>query len=348
MKITKIPGLGRFGHFIDDVDLNTISDEEWMEIGNLHLQGLVTIIRGNTLDYPRYNELMLKWGTPRFPRPVNLYLKYGKPLKELIFNNELNAEEMESVQNARRWLIDKHMQLVRVTPKKNRRGQSIGIFGDGELNWHSNACSDVSFAPGVSLMGWENFVGSATGFCTTTDYYESLSESFRSELDEMVVVHNYHEKGVHPEVEPDQEAFYKENQCPEPDMKVPLVITSPGGVKGIHLGITTLDYIEGMSREESTKIFETIKKGIFVPEYMYDHWYKGDRDLMIFDNSITLHRRLIEPAKGRLPDRVGLRLQFDYDKLAGEYLPFAQDEYNQERKHRVDLFPIATADIEVM
>jgi len=291
---------------------------------------------------------MLKWGTPRFPRPVNLYLKYGKPLKELILNGELTEEEMESVQNARRWLINKKMQLVRVTPKKNAKGQSIGIFGDGELNWHSNACSDVSFAPGVSLMGYENFVGSATGFCTTVDWYESISESFRSELDEMVVLHNYHEKGVSPEVLPDQEAFYVENQCPEPDMRFPLVIQSPGGIRSIHLGITTLDHIEGMSREESNKIFDRIKEGIFQPEYMYDHWYQADRDLMLFDNSITLHRRLIDPDIQRMPDRVGLRFQYDYDKLAGKYVPFFQEEFNKERDHRVDLFPIATAGIEVM
>ena len=46
MKISKIPGLGRFGHYIDDLDLNTVSDEQWHEIGQLHLKGLVTVIRG--------------------------------------------------------------------------------------------------------------------------------------------------------------------------------------------------------------------------------------------------------------------------------------------------------------
>ena len=33
MKISKIPGLGRFGVFVDDVDFDHITDEEWMEIG---------------------------------------------------------------------------------------------------------------------------------------------------------------------------------------------------------------------------------------------------------------------------------------------------------------------------
>ena len=45
MKISKIPGLGRFGVFVDDVDFKTITEEEWLEIGKLHLENLVTIIR---------------------------------------------------------------------------------------------------------------------------------------------------------------------------------------------------------------------------------------------------------------------------------------------------------------
>ena len=43
MKITKIPGLGRFGVFVDDIDLFSISNEEWIEIGQLHMKSLVTI-----------------------------------------------------------------------------------------------------------------------------------------------------------------------------------------------------------------------------------------------------------------------------------------------------------------
>jgi hypothetical protein len=33
MKVSKIPGLGSYGLFIDDVDFATLSDEEWFEIG---------------------------------------------------------------------------------------------------------------------------------------------------------------------------------------------------------------------------------------------------------------------------------------------------------------------------
>ena len=35
MKISNINGLGSFGIYIDDVDLNNITDEEWKEDGKL-------------------------------------------------------------------------------------------------------------------------------------------------------------------------------------------------------------------------------------------------------------------------------------------------------------------------
>lgn len=337
MKVTKIPGLGRFGVFIDDVDLNTISHDEWMEIGKLHLEQLVTIIRGNNIDYKKYWDLITAWGPSRYNRPLNLYLKYGKKVKDLLFNNELDEADRQAVMNARQWQMDRRCDgVVRVTGKKDWRGKTMGVFGDGELKWHSNECGTTIFAPGVALMGWESMKGSATGFLTTTDYYESLSESFRSELDQMIVVHNYQSASINPTKVPEQESFYQDNQCPQPDGRVPLIIKSPGGIKGIHLGIAAFDYVEGMSKEESKKLFDRLQKEMFVDKYIYDHWYQGEGDICLFDNSITLHRRVIEN-NGTSPNRVGLRIQYDFDNLAGTYMPYYQDEFNQERLKKIEM-----------
>lgn len=340
MKVTKIPGLGRFGTYIDDVDLNTISKEEWMEIGKIHLESLVTIIRGNRINYDRYWELITSWGPSRYSRPLNLYKKYGKRVKELVFNNELDEADKQAVFNARKWQIDKRYDVVRVTGKKDFRGVNIGVFGDGELKWHSNECGDVMFTPGVAFMGWESMKGSCTGFLTTTDWYEGLSESFRNELNEMVVIHNYKPGMINPTAIDDQESFYRDNTCPNPNSRVPLVIKSPGGITGIHLGINTFDRIEGMPKEESDKLFARIEKELFVEKYIYDHWYDREGDICLFDNSITLHRRMIEN-DGVSPDRVGLRIQYDFDTIAGTYKPYFQEEFNKERLDKIDMLHLA-------
>ena len=353
MKVSKIPGLGRFGIFIDDIDLNNITDDEWMEIGKLHLESLVTIIRDTKIDHATYYNLMMKWGDSRWNRPLQLYRKYGKTTKELFSKRLLDEDDRRDFFNYKRWVVDKkYPGMVRITPRKNSNGQSIGIFGDGELYWHSNECADLAFTPGVSLMGVENMIGSSTGFCTTVDWYEKQSDSFKSELDEMVLVNNFRikhkpyddknrlflEKMMN--YDETQRSYYHQNQCPTDNAEFPLVIKSPGGIKGLHYSVVSIDHIKGMSKPESDKLLTKISSEIFTEEYIYEHKYQNDTDLLIFDNSITLHNRSIE--KGSAPDRLGYRIQFDYDKLLDEkYEPFYQEQFQKQRDLDLEILKYA-------
>lgn len=346
MKISKIPGLGRFGIFIDDVDLTTITPDQWMEIGKLHLDSLVTIIRGNKVAPDVYYDLLKSWGTPRYSRPLNFYLKYGRPLKELVMNNLLDDGDKNELRLARNWQVDKRRPgMVRVTGLLNKKGESLGVFDNGELLWHSNECSDPAFVPGVSLMGYQSMIGSCTGFMTTPDWLESQTESFRSELRELITVNNYRPASLNPVIKDEQEQFYKNNMCPIPNGEIPLVIKSPSGIEGLHLPATTFDYFKGMSKEESKSLYDHLWKGVMQEQYIYEHWYQSDHDILLFDNSITLHNRKIEN-NGILADRIGLRIQFDYNHLAGTYRPFAQEEFNVQRQHRIGLMAKATEGME--
>ena len=340
MKISKIPGLGRFGIYIDDVNFDHMSDQEWQEIGQLHLQNLVTVIRAPRITPETYYKRFLEWGTPRWNRPIYFLQKYGKTLREIVKENLFDEEDKNIVAHSRNWQLDKRYPgMIRVTAKVDGRGRSLGVFSDGELLWHSNECADTAFTPGVALMGYESMGGSCTGFCTSTDWYETQSEAFRSELDEMIVVHNYESRRLNPVYFEDQEKFYRSNMCPTPDSEVPLVIQSPSGIKGLHLGINTFDCVKGMSKESSDELFAKIKKEMIADKYIYEHWHGTDHDILIFDNSITLHNRKLE--NGISPDRIGLRIQFDYDKLNPVYDPFFQAEYNITRQKRLDLLTYA-------
>ena len=62
MKTSKIPGLGRFGLFIDDLYYKDITPELWSEIATLYLDNLVIIIRNCDFTLPQFEELTLKWG----------------------------------------------------------------------------------------------------------------------------------------------------------------------------------------------------------------------------------------------------------------------------------------------
>lgn len=332
MKISKIPGLGRFGVFIDDVDFKNMSDEEWMEIGRLHLTSLVTIIRDTQLTVEQYYHRINQWGTFRDLTSYRLEKKYGKYITQLeamanADDPSLDSEDRELLKANTRMLVKTAQgsptPILKVTGKRDEEGNPVGMFAEGELLWHSNESGNLTFTPAVSLLGQEGMVGSATGFVTTTDWYERQTESFRSELDDMIIVHKFTPGKINPGLRAEQDLVMYKNMCPEDDIEIPLVITSPGGIRGLHYSINTIDYIKGMSKEESQKIFDRINQELFTDEFIYDHWYQNDNDLCLFDNSITLHRRL-----GGITNRMCYRIQYDFDTILDQpFDPYSLEPY---------------------
>jgi hypothetical protein len=240
MKVSKIPGLGRFGIFIDDLDFNAMADEEWMEIGQLHLKNLVTIIRNTNVTLPEYERRMGQWGNPRAIHIRKLARKYNLKIMDLgrlMFEDVVNGVEVDS--DDKGWMVNAAnciatevsptTALLRVSGKKDDSGRPLGMFQEGELLWHSNESGQLDFTAGVSLLGKSGVVGSATGFATTTDWYEAQSESFRSELDDMVICHEFTPGKINPGLREEQDDLMYKNMCPEP-VDIPLVIQSPIGI----------------------------------------------------------------------------------------------------------------------
>jgi len=337
MKISKIPGLGRFGVFIDDVDFNKITDEEWMEIGKIHLQSLVTILRNTNLTLNNYDRFIYKWGSPRALSKAHLLKKYPQGW-DWMWNCTKNNDDAMHIDD-RRWLLAVQNlgeqtelgKVQRVSGRRDKDGNPLGMFAEGDLLWHSNESGQIHHTPGVSLLAAENVIGSSTGFITTTDYYESVSESFRSELDEMIIVHRFTPNKINPGLSAEQDHLMHSNMCPEDGSEIPLVIQSPAGIKGLHYSINTVSQIKGMSMAESRRVFDLIDKELFVDKYIYDHWYQTNNDLCLFDNSITLHRR-----QGDIKDRLCYRIQYDYTHLQDKpHMPYFQPEYQNLYRNRI-------------
>jgi len=349
MKISKIPGLGRFGIFIDDLDFNHLSDEEWLYIGDLHLNNLVTIIRNCNLKWQDQIEWCTKWGDTRYGIRYLILKKYtGLTWSECVqaaLNDDpkidaIDRIRLKAIANMQELDHDTGKHIMRITGKKDKDGNPLGMFSEGELLWHSNESGTLTFTPGVALLASENVIGSSTGFLTTTDYYESVSESFRSELDEMILIHRFTPGKINPGLRADQDEVMHGNMCPVDDVEIPMVIQSPGGINGLHYSINTVWSIKGMSKEDSDKVFAEIDKNLFVEKYIYDHWYQSDNDFLLFDNSITLHRRL-----GDIKNRLCYRVQHDYSNLQkSAWQPYYQPEiakrYKDEIAYYIDLADI--------
>ena len=338
-RITDIPNLEGYGVFVDDIDFRSLTRTEWMDLGKLSMQKLVMIIRSTGLDSRSFHQVIKKWGKDRQNYAATLFARYpwaNGQIDHIIASTEVPDEEKDIIREFQRvgGCNQKTGNTLRVSGKKVN-GQRIGMFADGELLWHSNESGDIAFTPAVALLGVENVKQSATGFMVTTPYYYGVSDSFRSELDEMVLIHNFMPGKINPGLNSPQDNLMYRNMCPDADTEIPLVIQSPAGVKGLHYSFNTVTGIKGMSNQEAKKVLEEIRKGL--DPYTYDYWWENDDDLLIFDNSIVQHRRL-----GDTTDRMCLRYQFDYTYLQYKstkqaYIPYLQEPYIQRYKDRMTL-----------
>ena len=336
--ITDIPNLKGYGVFVDNLDFKNLSRKEWMDLGKLHMQKLVMIIRSTGIKKEYFYNIMKIWGKDRQNYAASLFAKYpwaNGRIEFILASPEVTEEEKEIVKEYSRIGGNnvRNGNVLRVT------GDGTGLFSHGELLWHSNESGDIAFTPGVALLGDRGMCNSATGFMVTTPYYYSLSDSFRSELDELVLIHNFQDGKIN--VEGENNLLYK-NMCPEPDTEIPLVMQSPAGVKGLHFPYNTVTGIKGMSNLEAKKVLSKIKKGL--EQYTYDYWWENNDDLLIFDNSIVQHRRL-----GDTSNRLCHRYQFDYTYLQyavtkKPYVPYFKEPYISRYKKKMDMisksFPV--------
>ena len=72
---------------------------------------------------------------------------------------------------------------------------------------------------------------------------------------------------------------------------------------------------------------------MFQEKYIYKHKYKNDNDLLIFDNTITLHN-----GEGETKDRLAFRIPNDYSTLREDYNPYIQDPYKSDFKRIKDSY----------
>ena len=349
IRISDIPNLEGYGVFVDDLDFKNLSRRDWMDLGKLHMNKLVMIIRKSGLNKPSYLQVMKKWGKDRINFASTIFAKYPSAqgdIKKLITSPELTKEDRDYIKEYFRvggGAISGHSHtgMIRVSGKRVN-GKPIGMFADGELLWHSNESGDLAFTPAVALLGVESMTQSATGFMVTAPYYNNVSDSFRSELDEMVLIHNFVPGRINPGLNNSQDNLMYKNMCPDPDTEIPLVIQSPAGIKGLHYSFNTVTGIKGMSNSEAEKVLAEIRKGL--QQYTYDYWWENDDDLLIFDNSIVQHRRL-----GDTSNRLCHRYQFDYTYLQyavtkKPYVPYFKEPYISRYKKKMDMisksFPV--------
>lgn len=328
MKVSKMPGFGSLGTVIENFDWR--NPEDYKQLKDINLKSLVTVVKGD--------------GTDQFPHLVKNF-RHTVTIRNLGQRQAIRhganwqtvqpEEERLGAELSKKWSLGRaYPNWHRVTGKKDNQGNRLGSFGDTELLWHSNEYASLTFCPVVVLYGANHMNTSATCFLQTVDWYEKQTESFKSELDELIVVGKWDGELLQPGSSLEDQLAMKMSFVPDDTFKTPLVIKSPGGQKALHWSLWITGF-EGMSQQDSDKLLSKITKEIFVEEYQYDYWWDHSMgDMVLFDNTVTMHMRKIKEnlnLKEELHERVVYRNVGDYTGLE-DYNPFLQQEFQQKRE----------------
>lgn len=264
-----------------DIDMN--SDEEIMELGRLVAEQNIVFV-DQEITSKRLYDVMTQWGDPN----VALIHKYvleqkleGRHWREIFLNMGWFAKAIgEDMNNA----------ATIVSYRKDEKDRPIGIFSQGELDWHADQCA---FDDGPRMIGLQSIAhseNSQTQFLCTHDAYESLSADMKSMVKELVCVHKWQNNKMAPGLNESQSLVIHYNMVPLDGMETKLYSESVAGLPGIKFPSHSFSHFRGMSQEESNRIIDELKKTIYQEKYVYtQNWQDGQ--IVFMDQEITLHKR---------------------------------------------------------
>jgi alpha-ketoglutarate-dependent taurine dioxygenase len=239
---------------LDNIDLNTASDNEIKNIVNLCAKHICVTVRNQSLTAKREAEIV-----KMFPNPYVLF----EPGHKRFETSALDSEGY------------------------------IGLVSEGsiaghkaEMLWHNES---PHARPGSSvawLYAEQGVEGSVTVWNNTIEAYKDLDEETKERIKDLKVITF---GGVNHSINRPQEDF--DNRTIYNDIPIPLVYTNHVGETGIFLSYYQFERFEGMSREDSLEIAGPLFNFITQDKYCYTHkWKTGD--VSFSDQWLSVHKRL--------------------------------------------------------
>lgn len=176
--------------------------------------------------------------------------------------------------------IDRDSGAIKPVDDPGHKSFTLGTSG-----WHTDSSYRRIPSHGSLLYAVEvPPKGGDTLFANTRLAYEALPEEKKSEIDNLVVVHDFETTRRRFGLPPRPNAVRKAT----PPVRQPMVRTLPDGGKALLLGIHA-DYVEDMDQADSQALLEEMIEWATQPQFVYRHrWRVGD--LVMWDNRCTLHK----------------------------------------------------------
>jgi alpha-ketoglutarate-dependent taurine dioxygenase len=301
MKTIDLPGFGSLGAQAVDINLNTASDNDLMELGKLVFDKLVVYVDAKcaSTSAERFHYIQTLWGDP--------VVSNARPKLEERIKKEgmtkLIVETLSDIKKMRAGLDDLK-GMIRVTGIKDEKGKRTGMFADGELEWHSNQQSDNSgYAPLIGLQGVQGTQGSSTEFLQTVDAFNDLSSDLQSEVRQLVAIHSFEKDKICKGTSDSQALITQMHLVPDDGVEMPVISTAPNGMTGMHFPWTSVVGFKGYTQTEFESLYNTLVKHLWQDKYVYKHMWQ-DGEIVWMDQIVTLHRRPGSDTSNRLLHRM--------------------------------------------
>jgi alpha-ketoglutarate-dependent taurine dioxygenase len=191
---------------------------------------------------------------------------------------------------------------VSLDPRVN---QEKADYQKGNEFWHLDMTSaeTPNFAS-VMTARKLSAVGGETEFASTYAAWDALPDAEKAQYDGLRVMHALEASQYR--VYPEPRVAQIEQWRSVPSRVHPLVWTHRSGRKSLVIGSTAFHVLD-KSPEESAWILARLREWTTQPRFVYQHrWTRGD--LIVWDNTGTIHRALPYPAdSGRLMRRTAIR-----------------------------------------
>jgi alpha-ketoglutarate-dependent taurine dioxygenase len=194
------------------------------------------------------------------------------------------------------------IQTITMDPAKTNA--MLASYRQGNFHWHIDGATGELPQKATLLTAREvDPAGGDTEFANTYAAYAALSDTERTEIANLQVVHTFaHSQSLaNPDATDDQRASWDR----VPTRVHPLVWTRRNGRQSLLLGATAAEIV-GWPRDRSRALLDHLLDWSTQPQFTLRHaWRKGD--LVMWDNTGMLHRALpFEPTSVRLMHRTTL------------------------------------------
>jgi alpha-ketoglutarate-dependent taurine dioxygenase len=271
-----------------DIDFN--NEEEVLELGKIVAQHCIVYVDQN-ITTQKLDESMNKWGQPSIALIHDLIIEKkltGRHWRDLYISvGRTGGQELSLMSKA----------LSTISYKTNSKDKPVGMFTNGELDWHSDQCAFDDAPRIIGLQSVSDSNNSQTQFLCTHDVYENLSADTKSMIKELVCTHKWVPNLMAPDLNELQTLVMQYNMCPVNGLETNLYSESVTGLPGIKFPSHTFNGFVGMSMSESNRILSDLRKALYQDKYVYTQDWK-DGEIVFMDQEITLHKRPTNVAHG--------------------------------------------------